>query len=658
MAIFLRLLGTVRVCQGAEAITDEPSGRAASLLAYLGCHLGEPVRRETLVSVFWPQSDSDSARKSLRVLLTQVRKMLGQTEAVTYLQGDYHHLQMDKALVTTDVARFLAALQTAQRVGVDAETEFCALTEAVENYAGLFAPYLDDEWVVKERQRLNDLFVNTALRLANLLRERQQGERAIAIARRTIEAEPLREEGHELLMQLYIEIGRPAAARNHYTEMERLFKNALGTFPSARVRATLKATPPTETTPHSPIALTPTRKYHLPLALDPILGRAKEIAEVQALVLEGNRLVTIKGFGGTGKTRLAREVAEQIARQNIFGIVVWVSLADVTDGAQIANTMLSSLPPPAKKRVGAESRSTEEQLVERLLETSIVLVLDNLEHLPDKPLHALLRLLLTEVPTLALLTTSRRRLRLSGEQVYFLSPLALPKETASREAQLENASVQLFLSRARHANPHFSIENGTLTSVNKLCHALEGLPLAIEMAAARVRVLSPDRILARLEKRFDLLVNQNTDMADRHRSLHATLQWSYDLLSPDAQYLLRAASIFRGWWTVEAAEFMSEHSHTLDLLMELMDGSLLRSEPRTEGDGERFTMLETVREFAREKMSTQEYDDFRDHHALWMTDCVQKVKTHRDHKTGMPQMESITVRTVFQIVALLTVDCI
>jgi predicted ATPase/DNA-binding SARP family transcriptional activator len=632
--ISVQVLGTVRVCREEEVLVDEPSGRVATLLVYLACHLGGPVRRDTLVSTFWPESDTESARKSLRVYLTQIRKMLGQMDEMAFLGSDYKHVWLDKSLVTADTSHFLAALQEAKQVETGTEAEFQALTGAVESYTGLLAPYLEEEWIAEERRRLNDLFITTAMELVSLLRERQLWERAIATARKIVESEPLREDGHELLIQVYQEAGRPASARNHYAEMERFFKGALGTSPSPHICAMLTGTTPVKNV--APLSTT-TATYHLPLALDPILGRETEAAEVQALLLEGNRLVTITGFGGTGKTRLAREIAEQTAQYNTFGAIVWAPLADITEAEQIGNAILSSLPPLAKKRKGGETPTLEERLIERLSETSTLLVLDNLEHLSDKPVHILLRFLLTQVPTLVILTTSRRRLRLSGEQTYFLTPLALPETQSSPEIQQHNPSVQLFLSRARQTNPHFAAENGTLTSICLLCHALEGLPLAIEMAAARVRVLAPDRILARLEKRFDLLINQNTDTPERHRSLHATLQWSYDLLSAEAQQILKAISVLRGWWTLEAAEAMSEVAGVLDSLTELIDASLLII--RSNDEDRHYQFLETVREFAFEQITEKEKEMFLQRHSKYYLK-VARENTHLRYDIGLLKEEA------------------
>lgn len=319
---------------------------------------------------------------------------------------------------------------------------------------------------------------------------------------------------------------------------------------------------------------------NLPVPATPFLGREGELAEIAALLARDDvRLVTLTGPGGTGKTRLALQAAAQAADGFADG-VWWVPLAALRDAALVPETAAAVL--------GASG-----DLAEHIGERRLLLLLDNFEHLTSGA--ADLARLLIQCPNLTLLVTSRERLHLAGEHEYAVDPLT-PVE-----------AVELFLARAEAVRRDF-VADGDVAAI---CERLDHLPLAIELAAARVKILGPAALLERLEQRLPLLAGGARDAPERQRTLRATIEWSHELLTPDEQSLFARLAVFRGGWTLEAAEAIADAD--LDTLQSLVDKSLVRVR-----DTGRLWMLETIREFAVERLAASgEVGDLRRRHAAF-----------------------------------------
>jgi predicted ATPase/DNA-binding SARP family transcriptional activator len=337
----------------------------------------------------------------------------------------------------------------------------------------------------------------------------------------------------------------------------------------------------------------------LPVQLTSFVGREGEIARLCEL-LRTARLLTITGAGGSGKTRLALEVARHVVRERPSG-VAWVDLASLADPQLVAPQVASTL--GLHTEPGAAAIQT---LLEVLPTRSPLLILDNCEHLADACAE-LVDTLLRGCPELQVLATSREALGVAGERAWLGPPLSLP-ETGSRLSPEDLASseaVQLFVARAQDVLPTFVVNDRNAAAVVQICRRVDGIPLAIELAAARVKVLTPEQIVQRLEQSFDLLTGGNRTAPPRHRTLRAAIDWSYRLLPPAEQILLARLSVFSGGFSLEAAETVGgateeERADVLDLLAALVDRSLVAVRER---DGVvRYQLLETVRVFAREQL--------------------------------------------------------
>jgi predicted ATPase len=365
-----------------------------------------------------------------------------------------------------------------------------------------------------------------------------------------------------------------------------------------------------------PLTSLDTRPHNLPRQPTPFLGREREMGELVHLVQRDDvQLLTLTGTGGTGKTRLALQAAAELIDQFRDG-VFFIPLAPLSDPTLIAAAIGSAM---GIREEG--ERSLAERLRDTLATKQLLLVLDNMEHLVEGA--PLVGELLTCSPELKVLVTSRLPLRLRAEREYPVPPLDLPRRTPPPlpEQLTQSTAVQLFIERAQAVNPDFMVDNENAPAVAEICHRLDGLPLAIELAAARVRMLSPQAMLPRLEKRLPLLTGGARDAPARHRTLRETIRWSHDLLSEEEQALFRRLAVFAGGATFEAVEAVANPAGDLDIfagLERLVEQSLLRLIADQSGEP-RFAMLETVREFGLEQLeSAGEADATHIRHAKQM----------------------------------------
>ncbi len=343
----------------------------------------------------------------------------------------------------------------------------------------------------------------------------------------------------------------------------------------------------------------PTRPIdNLPLELSSFVGREREIAEVKRLLAD-QRLLTLCGPGGAGKTRLALAVAQDVVEGFEDG-VWWVELASISEPDLVPAAVAQAL-----SLREAQDLSPIEALVEHLAPRRTLVVLDNCEHLVEGR-AVLADTLLRACPDLEILATSREPLRISGESSWPVPSLSLPdsRERLLSAELMRYEAVRLFVERAKAVDSGFALTERNAAAVARLCRGLDGIPLAIELAAARTRVLSAEQISEKLEDPLRLLTTGDRSAAARHKTLRATLQWSYGLLSEAERVLFRRLSVFAGGWTLEAAEAVVEpveSEDVLDLLSQLVDKSLVMTEAKA-GGTLRYRMLEPVRQYALERL--------------------------------------------------------
>ena len=359
---------------------------------------------------------------------------------------------------------------------------------------------------------------------------------------------------------------------------------------------------------------------NLPQQVSSFVGREREVADAKKHLSE-TRLLTLLGIGGLGKTRLSLQAAAEVLDDYPDG--VWfVDLAPMTDERLVPQAVASVL--GVKEEAG---RPVLEALVKYVSDRKLLLILDNCEHL----LHACADLsvqLLQSGPNLKILATSREHLHVKGETTYPVPPLSVPDTTAkvTLEALTQFEAMRLFVERARAVQPGFQVTQTNAKTVADICQRLDGIPLAIELASARVRALSVEEIAARLSDRFGLLTRGDRTALPRQQTLRASIDWSYDLLTDYERALLRRLSVFAGGWTLEAAEAVGAdgdvaNTDVLDLLTNLVEKSLVT----LEAEGERYRLLETIREYAQERLDEAgERDQTCAHHLAFYVALSEK----------------------------------
>ncbi len=369
-----------------------------------------------------------------------------------------------------------------------------------------------------------------------------------------------------------------------------------------------------------------------PASSTPLLGRDALLDVAIARIADGARLLTITGYGGTGKTRFSMALYQRLAASHPGG-AAFVSLAGVTAADEVMPTVATALD------IGeAHGRTPLEALCAVIADQRMLLVLDNLEQVIDAAGEV--ATLVSRCPALQVVATSRAPLKVGAETEFALPPLELPEPDArTPEAIASCPSVMLFLQRADKVKPGFTLTAANAGAIAAICRQLDGLPLALELAAARVRILEPAALLQRLDRALDLLTTGDRDLPLRQRTLRTTISWSYSLLTPDEQRLLRGLSVFREGWTFEAMERVcyppGGEGPALDELASLVEKGLVR----VVGEGERYTLLETIRAFASEQLHAGgETDALEEAHARYFVTVALAI---RDDLAGPGQIDAM-----------------
>jgi predicted ATPase/DNA-binding SARP family transcriptional activator len=653
--LVLYLFGTPRLERDGTRL-EIHRRKVMALLIYLAV-TGKSHLRDSLATMFWPDHDQGSARAALRRTLSELQKTLG--EKLIRVEQDSLRLERTTDL-WSDIDEFRSRLEAYRIHGHHPEDPcpdcLLAMTEALSLYQGDFLTGFTlrgnaefDEWQILQTEILRRESID-ALRWLVMGRT-ANGELSLAIdfARRWLVLDPIDEAAHRFLMQLYAWNGQRSEALHQYQECVCILKQELGVQPLdetaalyEHIRSQKNLPTPVLSSPPQKSISKPDTPNNLPVQLTSFIGR---LADLEGVKEELSRpyvhLLTLTGPAGVGKTRLCLEVAAQLLDQYEDG-VFFVNLAPIFDPALVGQTIAHVL---GVRESG--SKPLVESLKENLREKHLLLVLDNFEHLTKAA--PLVTELLTAAPGVKVLVTSRTLLHIYGERLHPILPLPLPK--SNRGAQLESVTqsdaVQLFAERARAVRSTFELAKENIQTIVEICTRLDGLPLAIELAAARVGRISPQAMLGEWKdvsgkSSLQILTDGPRDLPDRHKTMRNAIAWSYNLLDANEQAAFRQAGVFVGGWTLDAAEkvigeslFVSDYpkltsssgSPFARMLDSFVDTNLIKqSEVGTEI---RFFMLETIREYALERLvECGEVDAVRCRHTDFFLALAEAARPH------------------------------
>ncbi len=565
--------------------------KAKTLLKLLALRPLHQLHIEAAMDLLWPELSSADSRNNLDRTLYYLRRSLASGGAAPALTLSDGMLTLGGP-VWTDVAAFEQAL-----AGAD---ERATLEAAVALYRGpLLEEDRNEEWVIEPRQRLAAQHRELLRRLAALHQAARSYPAMIGALQRILDSDATDEQAHRDLMRAFVLAGRRSDALSQYQRCRAVLDNELGLEPEAETETLYAQIVRGEISPDqraaAPAAPIASPAARLPAPSNALIGRAAEVAAVAALLRQpGVRLVTLIGPPGVGKTRLGLAVAAAMEAEFSDGAVL-VPLALISDPAQLAATIAHRL----GLQIGADGASGG--LIEQVYNRQLLLCLDNFEHLLAA--SDLLAELLAGCPQLKLLVTSRSVLQLSAEQVYIVPALALPdpQTGGALDGALRSAAVQLFVARASAAVPGFALSAESSRAVSEICQRVDGLPLLIELAAARIRSFPPSVLLQRLSHRLQVLTVGARDLPKRQQTLRAALDWSYELLEPGQQRLLAQLGVFSASWGAAAISAVCGADGASDDLdgdlAALVDHSLLQRAPGD--DDAQYVMLATVHEYAR-----------------------------------------------------------
>jgi predicted ATPase/DNA-binding SARP family transcriptional activator/DNA-binding CsgD family transcriptional regulator len=632
-AVRVRLLGDFRVSVGNRTIEEDEwrLRKAGSLIKLLALAPQHRLHREQVMDLLWPKLDVGKADNNLRYTLHNARRTL---ESALPNGSRCLHLRNGRlalcpeGLLWVDVEAFEEAAAAARRARNPAAYE-----AAVGLYAGDLLPEDSyEEWAEDRREELRRTYLALLLELAGLYEKGEDSGSAVEALRQVLASEPTHEGAHMGLMRLYALSGQHQGALRQYGRLREALSRKLGAEPGAASRCLYEEIlagrfSPADPSPAAPSPEEPAgaSQHNLPAARTSFVGRERELVEVKR-ALTMTRLLTLTGACGSGKTRLALEVAEDLTEAYSDG--VWLTeLATLSEGALVPQAVAATLGVREQP-----DRPLTATLVDVLRKKKMLLVLDNCEHLVDAAAH-LVDTLLSSCPHLRVLATSREALSVAGEAKWPVPPFSLPdsRQPPTVEDLAGFESVRLFLERARSHHPAFVLTPRNVGAVADICRQLEGIPLAIELVAAWVGVLSVGQIATRLKDPLKILTAGSRTAPPRQQTQRGALGWSYDLLSEAERRLFNRLSVFAGGWTLEAAEAVGtgdgiDEDDVLELLSRLVNKSLAVAEAN--GDGAlRYRMLELVRLYGLERLEASgEAEPIRRQHAAWFLELAEEAE--------------------------------
>jgi len=588
----VRILGPVEVHQG-DAILPLGGLRERALLALLALSPGRVVSTDRLIEDLWGEDLPANPANALQALVSRLRRAIGAETVVTRAPGYLLDIPGD----AVDAVRFRSMLATTGAIA-DPEERSRVLADALALWNGeALSEFAFDDFARREAASLDELRL-TALE-GRIAADLESGKAAEVVPEleELIALHPLREGLRASQMLALYRSGRQAEALRAYAAAREVLGQELGIEPGPELQDLEEAILMQDSALRLPVAEAhgPRRRPQLPARLASFVGRGAEIEEVNA-ALASSRLVTLTGTGGAGKTTLAVEVAR--SRDARYRDGIWlIELAPIIDPARVPDALVMALDLEhvvdlARDRAEIDPMAA---VVEFLRDREALVILDNCEHVIAAAASAAEALLLA-CPGIEVLATSRDRLGIPGELLWRVPSLGLSNGAGRSEA------ATLFIARATAISPSFEASHDNLSAIAEICKKVDGMPLAIELAAARTRSLPVAEIARRLETGIDVLSGGLRSAADRQRTLHATIDWSYQLLAAAERELFAALSVFHGGFTLEAVEGIAPAAerNVLDRLERLIDSSVVTAGPA--GDSVRFRMLEPLRLFAANRL--------------------------------------------------------
>jgi predicted ATPase/DNA-binding SARP family transcriptional activator len=634
-------LGGLQIQRDRELVTGLASRKAEALLVYLAC-TGRPHARENLATLLWDDRPQTRALGNLSVLLSSLRKHLSPYVIITRSSVEFNK-DSDHWLDVNELASTILEMEE-EPGSFTAQT-----TEKLENALAFYqSDFLDgfyirgargfEEWVIYERERIRLGVLDALSSLIKYHESSGNFQKGIHYARRVLELEPLMEVGHQQLMRLLDHSGRSSEALIQYENCRQILSDELGVEPSEETQELYTQLLKGESLPGGP---RPQPQHNLPLPLPDLIGRDEDLIQIERLIKNtAYRLLTLIGVGGIGKTRLGLQTAA--SELDSFPDGVWlVQLAAIIDPEILPDHIAGTFGVTAQEARGR--LGVTDILVDYLKDKNLLLVLDNCEHLIDA-CALFVEAVIKGCPQVKVLATSREAFGIPGEQIYQVPPLELPEDDVSLKDLPEYSAVRLFLERAASSFSLFGLTAANADVLTEICRQLDGIPLAIELAAARVKVISLNQIAERLKDRFYLLTGGPRTALPRHQTLQATMDWSYNLLSEPERCLWRRLPVFSGGWTLEAAEEVISFDgvtkrEILDLTTQLVDKSLVNVDKRESLT--RYGMLETVRQYGLIKLSEKDENyKARQQHANYFLHLAEQADEGlRDHR----QIEALKI---------------
>ena len=627
----ISLLGSFQATLNEEPLTQFRTKSVQAILIYLVCAAKRPSSREQLMDLLWPGMPLKSAQANLRQTVYRLRQTIPEVtgkngEPVSFLVTNRQTIQINpEADYLADVHEFAALIATAPE-------------KAIKLYRGDFLAdfFLPDSetfeaWANGRREVYRQQVLAAMERVTAVSIENANYDKAIQLARQQLSIDNLRENSHRQLMEAWAKNGRRQEAFTQYDYLCQLLQTELDIEPETETLTLIEAirtgTLRKKTAPTIPqfVSANTRPKDNLPQRLTSFIGREKEIKAIIDLVSK-NRLVMLTGVGGIGKTNLSLQVGQHLI--TTFPDGVWlVELAPVADLRLVPDTIAAAL-----GLHESTDRPIQDLLLDYLREKHCLLILDNCEHL----IHAVaqcVQMVLQRCPEVKILASSREALAVPGERPFHVPSLTAPSigQPSILEAWQEFDALRLFVERTQLVLPDFQVTSDNVDALVRICRHLDGIPLALELAAARMKVLTTAQIATRLDDRFRLLTSGSRTALPRHQTLRALIDWSWDLLTQSEQLLLQRLSVFAGGMQLESIEAICaedglESYELLNVLNELVNKSLVIAQ-RQQGQDSRYHLLETIRQYAHDRLAAVgQVNTFRQRHLDYFQLLTEKAR--------------------------------